>query len=42
MVPEKGIAYGKYPIKGIGATQEAWNAFAEQFIKSMWMHYRVW
>ena len=40
VIPEKGIAYGKYHIKGIGATQEAWNAYAEQHIKYMWIHYR--
>ena len=40
VVPERGIAYGKYHIKGIGATQEAWNAYAEQHIKYMWIHYR--
>ncbi len=40
VIPERGIAYGKYHIKGIGATQEAWNAYAEQHIKYMWIHYR--
>ncbi len=40
VIPETGIAYGKYHIKGIGATQEAWDEFAKQFIKYMWMHYR--
>ena len=40
VIPEKGIAYGKYPIKGIGATQDGLNAYGEQFIKHMWMHYR--
>ena len=40
VVPEEGIAYGKYHITGIGATQEAWNAYAEQHIKYMWIHYR--
>ena len=40
VIPEKGIAYGKYHIKGIGATQEAWNEYAKQHIKHMWIHYR--
>ncbi|MBE7536113.1 MAG: hypothetical protein HS124_10345 [Anaerolineales bacterium] len=40
VIPEKGIAYGKYHIKGIGATQEAWDEYAKQHIKYMWIHYR--
>ncbi len=40
VIPENGIAYGKYHIKGIGATQEAWDEYAKQHIKYMWIHYR--
>ncbi len=40
VIPETGIAYGKYHIKGIGATQEAWDEYAKQHIKYMWIHYR--
>ena len=40
VIPEQGIAYGKYHIKGIGATQDARNEYAKQHIKSMWIHYR--
>ncbi|GJQ53339.1 MAG: hypothetical protein HKUEN02_21860 [Anaerolineaceae bacterium] len=39
-VPENGIAYGPYGIKGIGMTEEACTAYAEQHIKYMWIHYR--
>ncbi len=39
-VPENGIAYGPSGIKGIGMTEEACTAYAEQHIKYMWIHYR--
>ncbi|GJQ52139.1 MAG: hypothetical protein HKUEN02_09860 [Anaerolineaceae bacterium] len=40
VIPEEGIATGKYHIKGIWATEGAWKEIARGFLRDMWIRYR--